>query len=240
MKYLIGLITTFALLFFGAAVYLGFIPKVSELLHTNNPKDLGIVFSEKDFKNYNSKVKATIETQKPGSSSKSIEFSGSEELNVNLTQEEISARITYAKWKYTPVSNTQVKISSDGTMEVSANLEITRLGNFLSTVGVSGSSMEEINKWLEKIGKFSANPPIYIKAKAEVINNKSQIDLQSAQIGKIPLPIEKVDSNSILSNFVDRIFTLVPGFYARKATFKDGVMHFEGTAPTKIIVTTAD
>ncbi|MBI3366353.1 hypothetical protein HY041_01860, partial [Candidatus Roizmanbacteria bacterium] len=117
--------------------YFGFIPYVSTILGTDKPKNLGIGYSQKEFFAYVNKAGTKIvEMTEPADAAHSIRYSGKFDLKEVFTQEEISARLNYALWKYMPVTNTQVKIHRDGTIELSGTVLMNRLDGFIARVGM--------------------------------------------------------------------------------------------------------
>ncbi len=214
--------------------YLGFIPGLSTIMKTDRPRDLGISYTEADFTKYNEKVGATVkpldETKNPG---KNFVFSEPKELDVTLTAEECSARLNYAKWKYMPVTNLQVKFNDDSSLEVSGNLIVENIPQLLSASGYKISN-EQLNNLIGKIDGLPINPTFYAKAKPQVANNKATVAIESLEVGKLSIDPNKYDGNELATELVNQIFTTVDGFEAESITFSNQGMKFKGQAPTII------
>lgn len=163
-----------------------------------------------------------------------VDFSGEAEIKQTLTKEEVSARLNYAPWKYMPIKNVQVNFPEKDIVEFSANLLVERIPHFLSAVGFSGVSQDDIDKGLKYVK--AVNPPIYAKGKVSVSENKVDVNLISVEVGRIPVPFEDYDGNKIVKTVAERIFSLVPNFYAKSVVFSPDGMFFEGKVPTKGIV----
>jgi len=215
--------------------YLGFIPYLSSLFGFNKPKDLGVRYEVSDMDSYNKKASFTVEKSNNVNSPLGVDFSGEAELNQVFTKEEVSARINYAPWKYIPIKNVQVNFPEDGVVEFSANLLTSRIPSFLSAIGFSGVSQSDIEKGLGYI-KYVGEPPVYAKARASVSNNQVEVSLISVQVGKFSVPFESHNGNEIVKTVAEKIFSLVPGFYAESASFPPSGMSFQGRTPTKGIV----
>jgi hypothetical protein len=220
------------------AGYLGFILAISKVLGTNSVRDLGVSYTEQDFKSYTQKSKETysadIDPKTPPS--QSIVFIGSNEIKSIFNQEEISARLGLAKWKYMPLSDTQVRIDSNGTVEVSAFLETENLPGFISAVGGTDFSPEELKTATDILGRLGSRPPLYTKFKAEVTNNELTTSIETLQLGRLNLPLDKLEANKTFGALGTYIMGNVEGFYAKSVRFENGAMNFEGTAPAQIQV----
>lgn len=218
-------------------VYLGFVPYVSTILGTDRPKNLGIGYSQKEFIAYVNKAGTKIiEMTEPADAAHSIRYSGKFDLKESFTQEEISARLNYALWKYMPVTNTQVKIHGDGTIEFSGTVIMNRLDGFIARVGMGRYSRLDVEKGLGYIGLLKINPPIYARGKASVTDNQPTISVEQIEVGKFSIPLGTVHANEVVTALTKTIISQVNGLYAKSVTFSDGKMNFEGTAPEKMFV----
>ena len=215
--------------------YLGFVPYLSSLFGFSRPKDLGVRYKVSDMDSYNQKANFTVEKSKNVNSALGVDFSGEAELNQVFTKEEVSARINYAPWKYMPIKNVQVNFPEDGVVEFSANLLTGRIPPFLSAIGFSGVSQSDIEKGLGYL-KYIGEPPVYAKARASVSSNRVEVSLISVQVGKFSVPLESYDGNKIVKTVAEKIFSLVPGFYAESVNFSPSGMSFKGWAPAKGMV----
>ena len=214
--------------------YLGFIPVFSNLMGAGKPRDLGVKYTKINFDSYVNKAKTRIVLVSQGPDPvKSVKYSGQIPVNETFTQEDVSARLNYSNWRYMPVTNTQIKINSDGIVEFSANILLDRLPGFIAFTGLGKYSIADFNKGLKYIKLAKVNPPVYLKFKAGAAENKVNINLQTAQIGKFNIPLEKLDANSALTSIVENTFHKAHGFYSTLVNFSAGVMKFEGSVPEK-------
>lgn len=239
IQFFLSLIFLTAIAVLLIAGYFGLIPFLSNLMGANNPKDLGIDYSQKEFKSFTEKTGGQlIIIKKTLTPATSISYSGQLNFDSSFTQEQISARLNYSPWKYMPVNNTQVRINKDGTIEFSGNLLIARLPGFIAREGMGQYSMTDVIKGLDFIKVIKINPPVYIKFKASIENNNLSLNVQKIEIGRFNLPLQKIKVNKTLTSVAESILSKVPGFYAKEVNFSDGKLNFKGTIPEKMKVET--
>lgn len=225
IKLLIIIILGFVLVF----GYLGFLPVVSPLMGATTPKDLGVRFEESDFKSYTEKAKIKFEALGSDlSPEKSLSFEGKSELEVSFTSEEMTAMINSDKWKYYPVSDVQVKVHDDGTAEISGVLRKDRLQGYLQAQGVS---LKEVDAIMGYIKDVPLNPIFYAKGTGSVVNDKVDMKIERAEIGRLSIPTEFISDPSPIEGFIEERIKFVPNFHVESFGFKDGKMDFKGTYP---------
>ena len=221
----------------GYITYLGFMPGLSSIFGTNSPKDLGVSYTKSDYDGFMLKTMTNYtELSDNPTPDKSIVFSGQKNATLSFTNAQASARINYDQWAYMPFSNVQLKFNNDGTFEMASNLVMSRLDGFIASIGGVGYSKSDIDKGLGYLGMVKTDPPIYMKASVSVTNNEPIINLQSLEVGKIRVPIEKFDSNSFLAKLTKQVFARVPGFYVNSFSVKDNSADFKGTIPENLQV----
>ncbi|MFA5827788.1 MAG: hypothetical protein WC841_00295 [Candidatus Shapirobacteria bacterium] len=213
--------------------YLGFIPKLSSVLGSDKPRNLGVVYTDSDL---NSVVqKNGIEMSEMATSSaepkNSIKYSGSKTVSVSLTSEEITALSNSPTWKYYPVSDIQIKLNSDGSGEASGILILDRLTGYLGAIGISPDVAQTAADYL----KIKGSTPFYFKGIVSVQNNKVSLDTQKIEIGKLPIPVNLVKENQhYLAQLAEIRIDSVPGLSVKSFNLVGGRVNFEGTLPEKI------
>ena len=67
----------------------------------------------------------------------------------------------------------------------------------------------------------------------KTFNNKIDLNLTGAQIGRVPLP---TDSKSVqtVKNFIERRISGISGLNVDSLNFTNGKLHFKGTFPSKM------
>lgn len=221
--------------------YFGFVPVLSTLMGADKPKDLGVKYTKKEYGTYIQKAQTEIVPVKEVKSpADSIVYSGKKDLKQSFTQEEISARINYAIWKYMPVTNTQVRINSDGSVEVSGNILMDRLPGFIEREGMGQYTMADVEKGLNYIKLLKVNPPVYAKLNGSVASNNLVLSIQQITVGKFNVPLDVVHANETVTSVYNSIVSKVNGLSVKSATFSDSQFHFDGTVPEKMVVETSE
>lgn len=214
--------------------YLGFIPILSDVMGVGKPKDLGVKYSQKEYQTFADKTNGdVIEIKKDVPPNQSIVYEGKKDIKDSFSQEELSGRLNYAKWKYMPVGNTQIRINDDGTVEFSANVLMSRLPGFIAREGMGQYTIEDVTKGLEFINMIKVNPPVYTKFTANVVDNKLSLNIQKIEVGKFNVPLGKIGANQVAAAVFNNIISKAPGFYGKSVTFSHGQMIFEGSIPAK-------
>src|SRR5204863_115482 len=133
------------------------------------------------------------------------------------------------KWKYCPITDVQVRINPDGTVEASAILRVDRLNGYFRAIGFDGG---EVNLALEKLNIAGINPPIYMKGQASVTDGAVDLNFQKVEIGRLPVPDDLVQKyTGVTESFVERNMARVPGLSIKSATFTGGQLNVDGTYP---------
>jgi len=213
--------------------YLGFIPKLSSIMGSDKPRDLGVKYTESDFTSVYQKNGVEL-SEMAGSSTtaeNSIQYSGSKTVSVNVSSEEITALSNAPTWKYYPVSNVQIKINSDGTGEASGILILDRLTGYLGAIGISPDVAQAAADYL----KIKGSTPFYFKGMVSVTDNKISLDTQKIEIGRMPIPDNLVKKNQhYLVELAEIRIKSVPGLFVKSFNLDNGKVNFNGTLPEKI------
>lgn len=216
-----------------AAGYFGLIPSVSNMLGTNKPKDLGVKYANIDVMKLHDRVGAktviTKELTGPGAET-GIMFEGEKPAKYSIGSDELTA-LANSPWKYIPVTNVQIKIAQDGTVETSAMLRADRVINFAKSLGFS---QEQINDAIKEYKIPVTNIPVYAKGNFSVTDGKVEISAQKAEVGRVPLPAALIGQiTPAITSGVESVITSFPGFSIKNLSFSNGKMNFEGTVPLK-------
>jgi hypothetical protein len=191
-KLLTGLIVTTILiiLVFG---YFGFVPGVSNLMGANIPIDLGVMPTTTDLASVNSKLGVTYSTLPASAIGKaSLSETGSRQINVQLTSEEVTALINdhSSRWKYYPIEDVQVRINTDNTVELSGVLRVDRWSGYADAIGLNEETRGQVRPFLSYV---VTNPSVYMKGSIS-LGGYAQIDLTDTQIGRISLPRDQINN----------------------------------------------
>lgn len=224
---IILLLLSLPILFVG---YLGFIPRVSSILGSNQPRDLGVKATSADLDSVNRQNSITYQKLTDNSPS-SILYSGQKDISVSLTSSEITALANSPKWKYYPVKDVQIKINPDGSGEVSGILFLDRLPGYLETAGLSS----ELAKVAADSLHLKGNPPFYLKGMVTVTDNQITLNIQKVEIGRVSIPQKFITDNQFyLVELANARRQSVPGLNIKSLNLSGSKFNFTGTLPETI------
>jgi len=207
MKKLIIFLIVIAVLVLGVA-YAGFVPVVSPLLGTNKPRDLGVKYTKADYESIIQQAKFKLDNSAGFGPDTRITYSPNKiTVEGKFTQEQVSALINFDHADGYPVSNTQIKIHADGTLEGAAQ------------VGVNNYK------------GYSFHNAVYVKGKIDVTSAKSlKLNPEKLEVGRLPVPINEKAKN-IVETAVNEKLNSIPGLAIESVSFEEGKVNFKGTIP---------
>lgn len=221
--------------------WLGFVPGLSDLLGATKPRNLGVQYTEADYKSYLVKTDITLQDfatapanpEKPG---KFIVFANPKTFtDLSVTQEELTAAINEVDWLWMPVKNAQVRLSN-GVVEVSGNVNTQYASEFIRFIGGVGYSQSDVDTAVSWAQKFAADAPVYIKATASVENDQLAFQLDEILIGRFNIPMDI--ASTVLSTGTTNAIINTKDLVATSAKPVDGAMLFTGSLPTTVFVKT--
>jgi hypothetical protein len=228
LKILIFLILLMVL----AGGYLGVIPGVSKLFGSDKPRDLGVKFTENDFKSMETKTGATAEPMPDSETvSLTIKHVGQHDVDATFTQEEFTSKVSNRKWRDNPFGNVQVKFNADGSAEASGILKLPVATRFFAAIGIATADVEAAAK---KFNVPMADVPFYFKGTGVAENNHITPNLTALEIGRVPVPQSIINQyQQEAADLATDLLGRVQGFSMEKAEIVDGKLHFVGTLPDK-------
>lgn len=230
-KIIFGIIVTLGVLVLVPLAAIGLVPGLSSLIGSG-PKDLGIRITEQDSLHAFSKMGTEYVSLKNTDTIKDFTLEGKKDATLTMDSKELTAFSSNRPWKYYPLKNVQIKIHTDGTIESSAILVISKAMPYAIGLGYSADEIEGAMK------KYNIPPfevPFYLKGKGSVLNDKVAVNAQEIKIGFIPVPDDIISkANSEAESVLDDIIQKhKEGFHAESVTFEDGKMHFKGQVAKK-------
>lgn len=246
----VAVIVLFVLIAFAR---LGYLPGVAKVFGWDKPRDLGIVYTKADFQTARAKSKVIYE-ELPSTTidSASIQFSGVRDIDTSWNSAEITSLMNNRPWKYWPISQAQLRINSDNTVELSGVFNREKLVGYGKAIGVPQAI-------LERASILPNEAPFYLKGSSSLAENKvATFDISEAQMGRMSLPASVLLSfikpyitssayaadlgaelsqysgkKAAIVDFINSKLAWINGFYAKKANFSDGKLYFQGTLPEK-------
>lgn len=160
--------------------YLGFIPGISNLFGSNTPRELNAATSPMDLRSGQAKLDQEILTGEAMPSLKTIQNSGTTEVNTRLTGKEFAAHVEAIH----PVQDLQIVFHTDGSFEAAGRVDKNRILKYSKFLGYANISdidvLATVNTYLP------GSPTFYIKGTGSITDSIPTMDLQEARIGRLP------------------------------------------------------
>ena len=247
---IIAVLVLIPLIFFSL---MGYVPGLSTVFGADKPEDLGVTYTEADFNSAHQKSAIVYETLPPSTADNaSIQFSGSHQTDTSWNSAEMTALLNNRPWKYWPISNVQMRINADNTVEMTGIINSDKLRGYAAGIQVPSAVSD-------RISLLPTEAAFYLKGTAALSeNNVSKFDITGAKLGKISIPANILlsglttdlvntaladDLTSELSqysgkkayivDFINGRLDWVSGFFANSAYFSDQKLYFKGTVPDK-------
>ncbi|MFA7301500.1 MAG: hypothetical protein WC069_04275 [Candidatus Shapirobacteria bacterium] len=198
----------------------------------SGPRDLGVKYTSQNYTDAHQKMGVEVSKIESATSPKdSLVYTGKKEINISLDSAEITAYLNAENWQYAPLSNIQIKVNSDGTAQATGVINLNNVLPFISMT----TPVDEVNKAIAKF-KITNNPPFYASGKVTVTNNQVMFNVNSLEIGKIPVPANYVSENlNSLNKFATDRLNAVPNLSVRSLTLADGKANLDATVPEKVL-----
>ena len=213
--------------------YFGFVPVVSDVMGANSPRDLGVSTTVISGSTINDKLGATFTTLPAANmGGASVKESGSQQVNLRLTSEEITALINdhESRWKYYPIEKAQIRINPDDTIELSCILRVDRWSGYADSIGLSESARTRVRPYLAYV---QTNPSIYVKGTFSV-RGSPQIEISELQVGRINVPVSYVNQYAgEVASFISYVTNLYQLKIDQMYT-QEGTMVVVGSIPTEV------
>jgi hypothetical protein len=211
--------------------YIGLAPGLAGLLGANTPRDLGVRYTAADLASGEAKTGTkTIALPAGAAPQDSFTVTGSIPVKVSFTDEELTALAAQRakQWQYYPVSDAQIKIHDDGTVEASGVLSVGRAYACAAALGFSAPAVDAALGALRVVGGY---PAVYAKGTGAVTDGQVTLDVQHLEIGRLPVSAELLAQNqgAIVSG-IEQIIRAA-GVSARSVTFANGELQFDGSHP---------
>lgn len=221
--------------------YFGFIPAISKLMGTDQPRDLGIEYSNEDLQSATKKSKVETKKMKNGKEpEQSVKYTGSQKADFSLSSEEFSALAnSYAQsWEYFPGENIQIKINEDGTAESSGLVRVDKVIGYIKATG-NNFSEEDIQKALDYLQLSRRDSiPYYFKMSGKIEDNKiTDISADKLEIGRFPIPKSMVEGViPQVKDFGNKQIEDFAGLKVEESYVEGGKIKFKGQVPDEIDV----
>jgi len=227
MKKALWIILAIIILLVLVAGYFGLFPGLSDVMGANKAKDLGVKYTEQDLQTGREMTGVILEDST--AEDKSLAFSGEKDISGVYTNAVMTAMINSAKYKYYPLSNAQIRVNPDGTVESSGNFNIEKAIKWSEDLG---GSADLSNKALSYTKYVSSNPSFYLKGQISMTDNQFDLNITQARISRFNAPASVIEQyQGDLANFVEQRMSNVPGLNVKSAVFSNGALKLDATYP---------
>jgi len=214
--------------------YSGFLSGTAKIFGADKPRDLEVIFNADSLESANNKTKVRLENSfEILAIPEGISVFGSHPVSTVFTSEELTSLFGNSKWVYYPFSDVQIKINDDGTIEISGILLTGRINGFIMA---TGGLKEKVPWFIKKLEWPFFNPPFYFRGTLGIENNKVNLVIDQAMLGKFTLPARLVKKyRQPLENFITERISFLEGLFVFTLSFSDAGMDFSGELPNRII-----
>lgn len=213
--------------------YMGFIPVLSDLLGANRTQNLGIKYTDADYNSATSKLGITLAPNSVNSTSK-ILIKGASDVDTTLNSAELTALVNKLaeKWKSFPLANTQIRINSDGSVEVVGSILNERFNDFAQAINLPDAVKSEMAIYSTVV---KTNPSFYMKFTLSVNEGVVQSHLDAIKVGNVQVPASEIDGlQGSLHNFLQSTLVHQSKITIKDMVFSDNSVHVVGTLPTEL------
>ena len=223
MKLLLKIILVIAVIVVLVGGYLGFIPGVSGLFGSDQPRDLGATYTEADLASGQAKLNQQLVDLNGRAAREVLTAALPVASDARLTGKEFAAHLEAVH----PISNVQLIFNSDNTFEASGRIDKERISAYAQLLGLTGDTeaqvMDAVNKYLP------GSPVFYIKGTGKIINNEPTLSWTQAEVGRLPVPTDR--AAEALVAYAKLAEERVPGLKIDNFSIQDGQLVFKGTLP---------
>lgn len=204
--------------------YFGFVPGVSALFGSDQPRDLGATHTPADLETANQKFRQQIV---PPEADPNAQLRAAEIMSVDatLTPAEFAAHLEAMH----PVSDVQLKLDPNGTFEASGRIVTSRIPAFARTVGFGEA---DIPKVMTSINRFTlGDPPFYLKGRGQITADRATAAFEKIELGRFD---GTTWLNDPIIQYAADLLDQVPGLEVESLTVENGNIRFKGTTPAVV------
>jgi hypothetical protein len=215
--------------------YLGFVPGLSTLFGSDKPRDLGVENDPVVLAQVLSDTKVEMAQLEPGlEGSSGVAFEGQVEIKQAFDSKELTAIMTNCKWRYCMMSEPQVRVNADGSVEVSGLVHFDRIDGYAARFDMP---VDRLNEALDALKLAPSTMPIYVKGRPSATGDQVGLNIEKIELGRLPAPQDQVEKYAgEIDNFVESQLAQVPGFSMNSVSVAEGELTFDGTHPAKVSV----
>lgn len=214
---------------FAAGYFLGNVPIISDLLGTNEQRDLGVELSvESSYSGLDAlNHPVTVEDLREIVANPQSFTSA----HTTLTEEEVSSLLAIGHIPNFPFRTIQLDFGADGTVRSSGVLDTQTLQALIDDVGISNETIDKIMGYV-KTGRYVN---YYVKGKCGIINNQLSLEIDKLEFGRVPFPGDFVENELTVVGYDVTSYLNTQGFNIRKLAISDGQIELDLDRPLSSI-----
>lgn len=204
----------------------GLVPGLSRLMGAAEPRDLGVRPTQQDFAAVVDRIGYRLESPPGASDPKGYRkvYEGQVEVDQDFTESELSALLSFNHVDWWAISDVQLKVHDDGSMEASLNLVTRNIPWELAPDSILSQLPD----------KLPEQVPIYLKGRLNVVGpSQFATDIERLEVGRVAVPeaILSPENKRQFTNLINDRARGIPGFAVERLDYQEGKLHFKGTFP---------
>ncbi|MGV8171766.1 MAG: hypothetical protein ACP5OA_03685 [Candidatus Woesearchaeota archaeon] len=207
---------------------------VGAVIAVTMPKSLGVKYTKADMDSVNTKLGIAYTTLSASDNpASSLKISGAKTLDAEITESELTALLNQpsSQWKNYPISDVQVKINDDGSVEMTGKILVKRFEEYSEATNMPDKykSLADENAKLVPV-----NPSFYYKGNYEIKDGKLEGNVEELKVGPLTVPKDWTDNNKdFITGFVENRINSA-GMQVENANFDGGKLNIQGIVPESI------
>lgn len=199
-------------------------------------KNLGVKYTKKDYESIVKKLGYIKDLSPTGKYEEyNYNYTGINTVNTELTSEELTAFFNYNRPEYYPLKNVQIKVSNNKIEAVAQVNTDYILNDFLS----AKFTRSEIEKNIPGLGLLPEKINLYLNFSGSLINNKSSVKIDDAQIQGLSIPNNYINEEAFktISDSIDNVifkFNEKAKSNFRKIAILENKIGIEADLPSKL------
>ncbi len=203
-------------------------PDIIYLSMGGKPKDLGVKYTEADYKSILDKT-GILADEPPESSDRrdyTDVYNGTKDVDWTFTESELTAWFNMDKQPgYWPFSAVQVRLHADNVIEASLSVDGKKLSTFIA---ITRRAPQEVVTFLQSLPEAI---PVYAKAKITFTGPKSVgVEVLGFEAANLPVSAMGMSeqANQILSGILGDMFASIEQANIDEFSVNEGSMHMKG------------
>lgn len=211
----------------GGLAWSGLVPGLSHVAGADRPRDLGVRAAPADYDSAVQEISAALEKTAPaagGPGARTPAMAGSKQVELDLTEAELSALLAHSDSDTVPLQNPQVKIHAGGSIEISA------------AVVTSDIPLDQLPAGFirQLVADLPDVVPVYVRGSVYLAGpTQLAMNVERLELGRLPLPAgaREAMNQELVGGILDDLFGPGAGVTVQELSFAEGRLHLKVTVP---------